>query len=137
MLSKPQRQLFDDLLDQIVGELPEHLLRKLEEVPVIVEDIPSALMLDQLGLDGDRTLLCGLHWGISLPARSVEHSAVMPDRIWLFRQPIMQVAGWHAESGGPADRTFALSNQIRITLLHEIGHHFGLDEDDLTELGYG
>ncbi len=147
MLSQQQRQHFDDILDQIVADLPEHLQRKLEEVPVIVEDQPSELMLEQLGIrgkrgaPGGRTLLCGLHWGIALPARSVEHSAVMPDRIWLFRQPIMLVAGWQGETPSPtapheawAD---ALAGQIRITLLHEIGHHFGLNEQDLTDLGYG
>jgi len=138
-LNSEQRQQFDDLLDQIIELLPDQLQSKLEEVPVIVEDEPSALMLEQLGIR-DGGLLCGLHWGISLPARSVEHSGALPDRIWLFRQPIMAVARWEAgsiEQASESDDTTALARQIRITLLHEIGHHFGLDEQQLSELGYG
>ena len=95
-LDPQQRQLFDDLLEQIIEQLPDQLERKLEEVPVIVEDEPSALMLEQLGRTGEGGLLCGLHWGISLPARSVEHSGTIPDRIRLFRQPIISVARWDA-----------------------------------------
>lgn len=127
MLSDAQRNRFDGLLDQLVAALPDELHRLIEEIPVIVEDEPSAKMKADLELDRN-TLLCGLHWGIPLTERSVEHSGTMPDGIWLFREPIMHLAGPDTKS---------LREQIRITLLHEIGHHFGLDEDDLARLGYG
>ena len=61
----------------------------------------------------------------------MEHSGTLPDRMMLFREPIMRLADWWA--GQPDGE---LGRQIRITLLHEIGHHFGLDEDDLAALGY-
>lgn len=130
------RELFDDLLEDHLAELPEHLHRLLEEVPLIVEDEPSDLLLEELGIDRRKGDLCGLHWGIALTQRSVEHSGRLPDRIMLFRGPIIRLA----LSSNPRNDDEALdllSEQIRITLLHEIGHHFGLDEDDLTELGYG
>jgi predicted Zn-dependent protease with MMP-like domain len=81
-----------------------------------------------MDIDRRQSDLCGLHWGIPLTARSVEHSATFPDRMMLFRGPILRVAGRRRQD---------LEEQIRITLLHEIGHHFGLDEDDLAALGYG
>lgn len=127
MLSSAQRRQFDSLLDQIVSELPENLLTLMEELPLIVEDEPSRVVLDEMHIDPRTTDLCGLHSGIPITQRSVEHSGTMPNRMMLFRGPIMRVAG---------RRRHELEKQIRITLLHEIGHHFGLGEDDLAALGY-
>ena len=59
--------------------------------------------------------------------RSVEHIAGVPDQMMVFRGPIMRMAG---------RRRGELKDQIRVTVLHEIGHHFGLDENDLEKLGY-
>ena len=128
MLSPQQRHRFDEILDAIMATLPAHLHEMMEEVPLIVDDEPSPDVLAEMGIDPRTTELCGLHWGVPLTARSVEQSARMPDRMMLFRGPIMRVAG---------RRRLDLEQQVRITLLHEIGHHFGLDEDDLTRLGYG
>lgn len=127
------RQQFDDILESILAELPEHLLNLLDEVPLIVEDEPSSLLLAELDIDRRTGDLCGLHWGIALTRKSNLHSGTMPDRIMLFRGPIMRLAH-HKPTGGSAKDS--LHEQIRITLLHEIGHHFGLDEDDLAEQGY-
>jgi predicted Zn-dependent protease with MMP-like domain len=136
MPASDPRRTFDELLDQVIAGLPEHLHRLMEEVPLIVEDEPSAQLTADLGLDpGDD--LCGLHWGIALTDRSVEHSGVLPDRMMLFRGPILRLAGSSTRGRRRAVDRDALLEQIRITLLHEIGHHFGLDEDDLDALGYG
>ncbi len=139
-MASESHRLFDDLLDRIVAELPPSLHELLEELPLIVEDEPSDELLASMGLRRDESELCGLHWGIDLTRRSVEHSGRMPDQMHLFRGPILRVSGYRSRS--PRRRaapgtTEALAEQIRITLLHEIGHHFGLDEDDLTKLGYG
>jgi len=146
MLTSAQRRQFDLLLDEIIAQLPERYHELLDVIPVVVEDRPSPALLDELGIDGRSTDLCGLHSGIALTRRSVEQSGNIPDTIMLFREPIMRLAS------GPArvSRRFgavreaakrsakqALEEEIRITLLHEMGHHFGLDEDDLRELGYG
>lgn len=127
MLSSAQRRQFDSLLDQIMSELPKNLLELMEEIPLIVEDEPSRIVLDEMDIDPRTTDLCGLHWGIPITQRSVSQSGTLPDRMMLFRGPIMRVAGRRGQR---------LEGQIRITLLHEIGHHFGLDEDDLAALGY-
>lgn len=125
------RRHFDNLLESIIEALPDDIRERLEEVPVVVEDQPSARELADLGIEGRGTLLCGLHSGIPLTSRSVEHSGAIPDRIMLYRQPIIAVSRFR-RGGSLRD----LERQVRITLLHEIGHHFGLDEDDLAELGY-
>ena len=126
-----QRDLFDALLEQVLKTLPPRLHDLLEEAPLIVEDHPSATLRAQLGITDDDDLLCGMHSGTPLTERSVEGEDVMPEMIHLFREGIVEHAGgW--EAGG--DET--VRREIRITLLHEIGHHFGLDEDDLAELGY-
>lgn len=135
MLSADGRRVFDGLLEDVLATLPEQLHVLMEEVPLIVEDEPSAALVEEMGIEPGEDL-CGLHWGIALTHRSVEHSATLPDRMMLFRGPILRVAGWRGLRGGPGGRE-ALREQIRITLLHEIGHHFGLDEDDLERLGYG
>lgn len=128
------RQQFDDLLESLLAELPEHLLALLDEVPLIVEDEPSDLLLAELDIDRRTGDLCGLHWGIALTQRSNLQSGTMPDRIMMFRGPIIRLA--QSKSLARRDPLASLLEQIRITLLHEIGHHFGLDEDDLAELGY-
>lgn len=136
MLNPAQRRIFDDLLDRLVVELPEHIHALLEEVPLIVEDEPSDLLMEELEMDRRTSELCGLHWGVPITQRSVEHGHRLPDRMMLFRGPITRLAGYRQSRRGPAN-TDSLERQIKITLLHEIGHHFGLDEDDLTRLGYG
>jgi predicted Zn-dependent protease with MMP-like domain len=125
------RRRFDEILDQIIEELPDHLYQLLDEVPLIVEDRPSPELLRDMDMD-EGSLLCGLHWGVPLTERSVEHSATLPDQMRLFREPIIAVSRYK-RGGSLRD----LIEQVRITLLHEIGHHFGLDEDDLEALGYG
>lgn len=139
MISTRDRQVFDEILDQTIAELPPRLHELLEEVPLIVEDEPgAALLADVLGDSGGGDL-CGLHWGTPLTDRSVEASADLPDRMMLFRGPIMRLAGYHGTGRGVrrGRGLVELRRQVKITLLHEIGHHFGLDEDGLTELGYG
>jgi predicted Zn-dependent protease with MMP-like domain len=104
----------------------------MEEVPLIVEDQPSPALRRTLGL-GRSSVLCGLHEGIPLTEKSVERSAELPEQMMLFREGIFAVA---ADRRGQVTDS-RLQRQIHITLLHEIGHHFGLDEDDLARAGYG
>jgi predicted Zn-dependent protease with MMP-like domain len=79
-----------------------------------------------------REELCGLHTGVAITDQSVEDSGRLPTDIHLFRVGIVALAGgW-----GGRDAEERIGDEIRITLLHEIGHHFGLEEDDLADLGY-
>jgi predicted Zn-dependent protease with MMP-like domain len=136
VIIRRERARFDELMERAVEELPPPLRQLLEEVPVIVIDRPSSAMLRSLGLDAasedDALSLCGLHTGRSITERSVVDDAVIPEDIHLFREGILDLAGGFEQLGGD-DLVY---EQIRITLLHEIGHHFGLDEDDLARLGY-
>lgn len=123
------RNRFDRLLEQVLAELPEALQQRLEEVPVIADDRPPRELLRRFGARDPRNIR-GLYTGIPLVRRSVMHSGTMPDRISIYREGI--VAG----AGGVRAGDAALKDQIRRTVLHEIGHHFGLGEGDLRGLGY-
>ena len=130
-MTPAQRDYFDRLLEAILETLPEHVLDLFEEVPLVVDDEPDASLLAELDMVdefGRPEELFGLHTGIPLTERSVEDHGRIPDDIRIFRGPLLRLAGHNERE---------LSKQIRITLLHEIGHHFGLDEVDLDRLGYG
>lgn len=121
---------FERLLEEILEALPQDILQLLDEVPLIVEDEPSDEALRDLGLDPRRDRpadLCGMHWGTPLTDRSVADPLLEPDRVGLYRGPILRLANGSRRE---------LQRQIRITLLHELGHHFGLSEERLAELGY-
>lgn len=135
MVNDHEREVFDRLLEGHLASLPEHIHGWLDEVPLIVDDEPSPALLADLGMNPDDDDLCGLHTGIPLTERSVEDDGYVPDDIRLFRGPIMRLAGWSCRPR-PLGSRRELSRQIHITLLHELGHHFGLDEDDLDCLGY-
>jgi predicted Zn-dependent protease with MMP-like domain len=122
---------FDQLLEQVLSELPPRLRALLEEVPLVVEDHPSPSVLRHTGLGPDE--LCGLYTGIPLTDRSVLHSGAMPDVITIYRRGLLAASTDRRGRCTPG----RLLRQIRKTVLHEIGHHFGLDEDDLRGYGYG
>jgi len=117
---------FGELVQEALAELPEQFAQFLEEVPVEVRDRPSPGQLRSLGI-GHNGLLLGLYQGRPLTERSVEDSGRMPDVIYIFQESIEAVSRSEQE----------LIEQVRKTVLHEIGHHFGLSEEDLEELGYG
>jgi predicted Zn-dependent protease with MMP-like domain len=131
MVTDRQREHFDRICERVIEQLPEQLRELLEELPMIVEDEPWADLLDEMEIEADGDL-CGLHWGTPITERSIEHMPESPDYMMMFRGPVMRLARSHG--GNYLDE---LERQIRITVLHEIGHHFGLDEDDLERLGYG
>ncbi len=130
-MTDTEQARFDSLLEQVLKSLPEPLSSLLIDTPLIVDDQPDSQLTDELGLD-DPAELCGLHTGQALTERSVEDPTRFPDEIRLFRLGIVLLAGGWDRTG--ADER--VREEIRITLLHEIGHHFGLDEDDLADLGY-
>ena len=131
-LNARSREQFDRLLEEILDELPANLHELLKEVPIIVDDRPGEEILARVPL-AKNAILCGLHSGIPLTKRSVQQSGTMPETIRIFRDGICRAA---AESPGKV-REEKLRRQIRTTVLHEMGHHFGLNEEHLRELGYG
>jgi len=136
MLDPALRDTFDAILSEQIEALPEQILAVLDESPVIVEDEPDAELVASMGMTPDEGReLCGLHEGVAETDRSVEDTYQLPTQIMLFRGPIIRLADYGIVSGREVNRD-ELVEQVRVTLLHEIGHQFGLDEDDLAELGY-
>lgn len=121
------RQRFEELVDEIAAQvmrgLPPHLRAEAETVLLLVEDAPTSDH-DPAGY-GD---LLGLYEGIPLVERGADGDVLMfPDRITLFYQPLVALSPTEPE----------LRQEIRITLLHELGHFFGFDEDELEARGLG
>jgi predicted Zn-dependent protease with MMP-like domain len=105
---------FDDHVRAALDELPPHLAAALENVAVVVEDE-----------NPEEPDLLGLYHGVPLPERG-DMAGLPPDTISIYRLPLEE------SFPEPGD----LQQEIRVTVLHELAHYFGLDEDRLAELGY-
>ena len=116
---------FETLVERALASLPPQFADFLEEVPVEIRERPSRRQLRDAGLEEDELLL-GLYVGRALTERSVEDSGLLPAVIYIFQEDIELVS----------DSEEDLVREVRTTVLHEIGHHFGMSEDDLDELGY-
>jgi predicted Zn-dependent protease with MMP-like domain len=116
---------FGKLVDAAMAEIPPPLQRYLENVIVEVEATPSGEDLAEVDID-DPTELLGLYHGTPLTERGLEFAGALPDRITIYQRNIERFCRSRRE----------IVEEIRTTVLHEIGHHFGLDEDDLFDVGY-
>jgi predicted Zn-dependent protease with MMP-like domain len=131
-LTDELRRRFETMLDEAIWDLPADLQQKLEEVFVNAQDQPDRALMRKMGIARPEQLR-GLYTGVPQTRRSLYDSGRLPDTIVLFRLGIVAAA---SDSRGRCSDT-RLRAQIRKTLLHEIGHHFGMDEDDLAGYGYG
>ncbi|WOP18397.1 metallopeptidase family protein [Raineyella sp. LH-20] len=107
---------FERYVDEAVESVPAALLDLVENCILVIEDEPPL---------GEPHLL-GLYQGVPLDRRGIDYSGVLPDRILIFRTPLMRMCRTPAE----------LREQVRVTVVHEIGHFFGIDDARLHELGY-
>ena len=121
----PSRARFEELVEEAIESIPDALWARIENVAVMVEEWPSRYQLDAAGLRYREQLL-GLYEGVPLTERGQHYGLVAPDRITIFRRPILL----HTR---PDDE--AIRAQVRRTVLHEIAHHFGIDDDRLHEIG--
>ena len=112
--------------------MPAMIHELIEKVPLHVEDYPSDDVMDRMDVEYIDDL-CGLYTGIPIGDKSITHSGALPDVVTIYREGILRAAG---DRSGRV-RTGRLREEIRITILHELAHYHGLDEDDLRELGYG
>lgn len=119
------REDFSRALREALSELPPMFHDALANVAVVVEEWPPDDLLVELDVPPEDTLY-GFYHGVPLPERSVQDSGLLPDMISVYRGPLMEDFPDRSE----------LCRQIRITLLHEIGHYFGMDEEELSRLGY-
>jgi predicted Zn-dependent protease with MMP-like domain len=117
---------FEMLVEQALDDLPEPFAEFLEEVPIEIQTRPSKKLLREIGLEEDQRLM-GLYRGVDRTRRSVEDSGRLPDVIYIFQEDHELVCRSREQ----------LMTEVRKTVLHEIGHHFGLSEADLDRLGYG
>lgn len=122
MINMSNRE-FVRLVRRAYRELPGEVLRALDNVDVTVEEWPGPD--EQELIDGEGTLF-GLYTGVPLTERE-GGEAMLPDRIIIYRQPILRSCSSRAEA----------EREIEVTLRHEIGHYLGMSEDDLHRLGYG
>ncbi len=115
---------FEQVVDETLENLPEPFRSRIENLAVIVEEYPDQWTLDAAGVK-HRADLLGFYHGVPLTARTHDYGNVAPDRISIYRQPIQL----HYRT--PA----AIRDAIRHTVLHELAHYFGIDDDRLLELG--
>jgi predicted Zn-dependent protease with MMP-like domain len=126
------RQIFDAELEKVLADIPARIHELMDEIPLVVEDYPSPAVLRRMRVR-HRSHLCGLYTGIPLNKRSINDFGVPSDVIHIYREGILAQATRR-------DGTISiprLQKQIRITILHEYGHHHGLTERELREMGYG
>jgi predicted Zn-dependent protease with MMP-like domain len=117
---------FATLVETALAELPAEFAVALDEMPVEIRDWPTKEQLLSVGVKRNGLLL-GLYQGRPRTQRNVADTGQMPDVIYLFQGSIEEICKNSQE----------LIQQVRTTVLHEIGHHFGMSEEDLRRLGYG
>ena len=120
-----ERSRFDELVEKALTDLPPEFAEILGggNVARVVKDYPSQEQLWSVGLDHPLELL-GLYDGVPLTERSVFHTGGQPDRIFIFRKPIEAICGSDEE----------VEEQVRQTVVHEVGHFFGISDERLDEL---
>lgn len=111
------RERFEELVGEALDAVPAELLRLMDNVVVLVEDDAP---------DEDPDLL-GLYEGHALTDRGWNYAGVLPDRITIYRNPTLSVCGSEDD----------VVEEVAVTVVHEIAHHFGIDDHRLHELGWG
>jgi predicted Zn-dependent protease with MMP-like domain len=118
------RPVFKRLVQQSLADLPEQFRAHLDNLEIVVEDWPDPETL-RLASTGNPAGLLGFYHGVPLTARGTNYGQVMPDRISIYRRPVLLVCANRAEVRETVDRV----------LKHEIGHHFGISDQRLREIG--
>ena len=109
-------EAFEELVADALDTIPRKFMAQMSNVVVLVEDSHP-----------DDPNLLGLYHGVALTSRTSYYSGVLPDRIIIYRLPILRICS-------SAEDVVA---QVRVTVVHEVGHHFGIDDATLHELGWG
>ncbi len=116
---------FRRMVAEAMDSLPDSIAERLLNVAVIVQDAPDEDIMEEMGLEDDLELL-GLYQGQSLLDRSFSDTVVFPDEILLYKRAIE----YHCSETGES-----VKKAVRDTIIHEIGHHFGFSEEELSEMG--
>ncbi|WP_033292093.1 metallopeptidase family protein [Amycolatopsis jejuensis] len=107
---------FEELVAEALDQVPEEFAAAMDNVVVLVEEF-----------NDEAPDILGLYHGIALTERTSQYGGVLPDRISIYRQPIL----------GMCDTEDDVVEEVLITVMHELGHHFGIDDERLHELGWG
>ncbi|HET6708733.1 metallopeptidase family protein [Amycolatopsis sp.] len=110
------RERFEELVSEALDEVPPEFARAMDNVVVLVEEF-----------NDEAPDILGLYHGIALTERTSSYGGVLPDRISIYRQPILAMC----------DDEDEVVEEVLITVVHELGHHFGIDDARLHELGWG
>ena len=111
------RERFEELVGDALDEVPAQLLKVMSNVVILVEDTPP----------GGGLHLLGLYEGHALTDRGWDYAGVLPDRITIYRLPILAICRTEED----------VVEEVAVTVVHEIAHHFGIDDHRLHELGWG
>lgn len=117
---------FSDLVTQAMETLPEEFGPYMENISVEIQPRPTREFMKEHFLEGSPNNLLGLYSGVALPNKSVNSVVDWPERIFIFQKNIEAIC----------DSREDIIDQVQTTVLHEVGHHFGMDEDDLAQYGY-
>jgi predicted Zn-dependent protease with MMP-like domain len=120
------RARFHALVAEAIDEIPDPFRAHLAHVEVVVEDEPGADLLREMGLDPRRDTIYGLYEGVPVDERALDDAPLLPDRIAIYFRPLVR------DFRTPA----AIRREIRTTIIHEVGHVFGLDDDEIEAEGY-
>jgi len=123
-LKAPSLAELEAMAHDVFESLPEQFRTLSEGVVIRLEDFPTEEVLDELEASSEFDLL-GLFQGTGLPFQSHGDVARMPNMIWLYRRPILDYWAEHEET---------LGHIVRHVLIHEIGHHFGLSDEDMAAI---
>ncbi|MPY87244.1 MAG: hypothetical protein GEU99_04920 [Luteitalea sp.] len=122
-MTRVSRERFEELVERALHRIPRHFREAMANIAIVVEDEPDAMLLDEMDLGPDDTLY-GLYQGTPLTTRSWADGNRLPDRITLYRWPLEE------DSEDQEDLTVAIAE----TLIHEIGHYFGLSEEEIEAI---
>lgn len=120
---KVTEEEFEELVKEAVNNLPEKFKKKMENIAVVIEDLPSQKLLMEMKIKSPYGLL-GLYRGVPYPRRGIWYRNVLPDKIIIFKRPI-EVRCRNKED---------IKESVRRVVIHEIGHYFGLGEADLQRI---
>jgi len=113
------RSAFERLVGEALDGLPPQFADLLENVAVVVEEEPDPAALDEMGMDDDEELM-GLYLGVPLTERGSQYQS-LPDRIAIYRGPVLRCCGSRRE----------IVREVRETVIHELGHYFGLEDEEM------
>jgi predicted Zn-dependent protease with MMP-like domain len=121
-----ERAEFETLVAEALDEIPEQFAHYLQNIEVVVEDEPSEELMRNMGLSPGRDTLFGLYQGIPIDRRGFGFGNALPDKITIYLRPLVRACR-------TPDR---VRREVRRTVIHEIGHHFGFDDRELRREGY-